>query len=137
MTGQPKKYQRQKHINAILKKSGAKYSVQAILMAMCSQSEFDRPMVTITKKQICHLIGGLHRIYIIRGLRTLEELGVIEVIANGQGGRGVAPTYLLKRPPVDQKPEDIEEPTQNRLTADERKKFADQTMKNFGFKTYG
>jgi len=96
MTGQPKKYQRQKHINAVMKKSGAKYSVQAILMAMCSRSEFDAPTVTITKAEIFFLIGGLHRRYIMGGLRQLEADGVIEVIKNGQGGHGIAPTYLLK-----------------------------------------
>lgn len=109
MKSEPGKYRRQSHISAVLKASQARHSAQAILMALCISSEFDRPTATLTKDQISALTGGLHKLTIMRGLRFLEQEGSIKVILNAQGGRSNAPTYLLMVRTIDEPTEPGEE----------------------------
>lgn len=77
-------------------KAAAKVRIGAwqVLTALCDRSEYDRPEVTITKKQIAR-ITGLERKAIQRGLSALRERGVIAAIEGAEGGRGVAVTYRL------------------------------------------
>ncbi|MBD0865329.1 MAG: GntR family transcriptional regulator [Rhodobacteraceae bacterium] len=56
------------------------------------QAEFDRPVVTITKRQIAK-ITELKKTIIREALKFLKAEGLIEVIENRSGGRSRVPTY--------------------------------------------
>lgn len=87
-------YSHASHTLKVLKASGAKYCANRVLLVMCMRSEFDKPEVTITKREIAALTK-LERKAVQKGLRMLKEEGSIVPIANLEGGSGNAVTYRL------------------------------------------
>jgi len=87
-------YRHRTHINAVLRGSCAGYAGWAVLEALCRLAEFDRPEVTVTKKQLqSEAKRGITQTK--AGLKFLREEGTIVPIRNFQGGRGNATTYRL------------------------------------------
>lgn len=89
----------------ISKRSKAKHSTGYILETMISRSEFDDPVVTITKDQLIDRTG-LDRSTVQIAIRFLEAEGTIKKIYNAMGGRGNAVTWRLMVPYRDQPKEE-------------------------------
>ncbi len=87
-------YRPRTHLNKVLAASFSTHSERHILLCLCWRAEFDRPEVTITKRQIAAMTG-LSVGHIAASLRSLESEGSITVIRNRFGGRSRAPTYRL------------------------------------------
>ena len=87
-------YKPRAYMNAVLKASSATHSAAHVLRVMCWRADWDRPEVTITKPQIADETGLKERA-VQYALKLLREDQSIEVIHNGLGGRGNAPTYRL------------------------------------------
>ncbi|WP_420012155.1 hypothetical protein [Tateyamaria sp.] len=88
------KYGRQSYLNDVLAASSSTHSAKHVLHVMFCRSEFDRPEVTIKKRQIAK-DTGLRRESIRLALRFLEAEGTIAIISGGRGGRSVPVTYKL------------------------------------------
>ena len=91
--------------DAVAEKSKAKNSTGQILELMIRRSEFDDPVVTITKDQIIDRTG-LNRTTVQYAIRFLEAEGTIKKINNALGGRGKAVTWRLMVPYRDQPKEE-------------------------------
>lgn len=91
--------------DAISKRTKAKLGIRLVLEHMLKRSEFDDPVVTITKDQIIDDLG-VERKTVQRSIRFLEDEGTIKKIHNALGGRGNAVTWRLMVPFRDQPKEE-------------------------------
>lgn len=85
--------------NKVLAGTGARYAHKEVLRVMMEKGEFDRPAVTITRKQI-EKHTGFDTNTVKAAYRVLKAEGSIKAIYNALGGRGNAVVFVFQPPKV-------------------------------------
>lgn len=88
------KYKSGQYLPRVKQAACVRLGVYIVLSIMCDRSEFDRPEVTITKREICEKTTLCAKT-VKNALKHLRKIGAIVPIQGFQGGSGVATTYRL------------------------------------------